>query len=147
MNRPSQDQYFMSMAKLVSTRSNCYKRQVGCVLIDASNRVLSTGYNGVPSGYPHCKEGECIRDGVSGSQLHLCVAIHAETNAIIQCKNSDRIHKAYITASPCLPCTVMLLNTPCYEVIYMAEYPGIEQSEATWKSCNRLWKEFIGDLL
>ncbi len=60
MERPSTDEYFMEMARLVSTRSTCLKRKVGVVIVK-DKRVLSTGYNGSPRGTHHCKELGCIR--------------------------------------------------------------------------------------
>lgn len=139
--RPTQDEYFIQMAKLVATRSNCYKRQVGCVAVDKNNNILSTGYNGVPRGFPHCKEGECPRDN-PGEDLHLCLATHAEMNAILQCPDVMKIAKIYVTDSPCLTCTVVLLNTGCQEIIFAQPYPGNGMAEKAWVSSNRIWRKF-----
>lgn len=142
MHRPTQDEYFMQLARVAATRSNCYRRQVGCVMIDSYNRVISTGYNGVPAGYPHCKIGECPREYIiPGEELGLCLAAHAEINAIIQCPNTRDIWKIYVTDSPCLQCTVALLNTPCHWIIFDKEYPGIE-SEIAWKKLKRKWVSY-----
>ena len=65
MARPTNDEYFMSMAKLVASRSTCIRRQVGAVIVK-DKRVLSTGYNGSPKGTRHCEELGCIRE-----QLHV----------------------------------------------------------------------------
>jgi len=138
MNRPTQDQYFMEIAHVAAKRSNCYKRQVGCVMIDANNRILSTGYNGVPQGYPHCEVGKCPRD-TPGKDLNICLATHAEMNALIQCHDKDKIWKIYVTHSPCLPCTIVLLNTICLHIIYDEPYPGFETSKAVWEKLNRNW--------
>lgn len=119
MNRPTQDEYFMAMARLAGTRSNCLSRQVGCILVDKSNRVLATGYNGVPRGFPHCDAGGCPRLGAEpGQDLHKCLAIHAEMNALLFCSDVDKITTAYITTSPCLTCAVMLLNTGCQRIVF-----------------------------
>ena len=143
MNRPTQDEYFMNIAKVVATRSNCYRRQVGCVMVDVENRILSTGYNGVPSGYPHCKKGECPREkNVPGDNLGICLATHAEMNAMIQCHDMDQIFKIYVTHSPCMPCTVVLLNTVCLNIIYDKTYPGWEASKVVWKKLNRNWTQY-----
>ena len=53
MNRPSWDEYFMEITRLVASRSTCLRRQVGAVLVKEKN-ILATGYNGVPSGITHC---------------------------------------------------------------------------------------------
>lgn len=140
MKRLSQGDYFLSMALLASERSNCYRRRVGCVLVDKNNRVLSTGYNGVPRGVKHCEVGACPRDNKpSGSNLNKCYAIHAEQNALLSCPDIDKIHKAYITTSPCITCTVMLMNTSCKEVIFIEAYPGWEESRDLWINSERIW--------
>lgn len=139
MNRPTQDEYFMKMARVAATRSNCYRRQVGCVMIDHENRILSTGYNGVPKGYPHCKPGKCPREKqMSGTALDICLATHAEMNALIQCPDANKIWKIYLTNSPCLPCTVVLLNTSCHFIIFDHQYPGTF-SKIAWEKLNRKW--------
>lgn len=138
MKRPDQHQYFMDIAKATATRSNCYRRQVGCVLVDANNRILSTGYNGVPRGFPHCKKGECPREN-PGENLDKCYAAHAEMNALIQCRDIDQVYTIYVTDSPCLPCTIVLLNTNCFRIIFDKEYPGAETSKIAWLKLNRQW--------
>jgi len=82
--REDVDLYYLGMARLVSGRSTCVRRDVGAIIVDANNRVISTGYNGVPSGMPHCKFGHpCAGANCpSGTGLDLCLAIHAETNSI-----------------------------------------------------------------
>jgi dCMP deaminase len=141
MDRPYQDKYFMDIAKVVATRSNCYRRQVGCVMIDKENRILSTGYNGVPKGVPHCEIGKCPRVH-PGQDLDICLATHAEMNALIQCKDPDKIWKIYVTHSPCLPCTVVLLNTNCSIILYGELYPGWEKSKDIWMKQENLWSHY-----
>jgi len=76
--RPGWDEYFMEIAKLVSTRATCPRASVGAVLV-VDRRIVATGYNGAPSGEPHCIEAGClVEDG------HCQRAIHAEVNAIAQ---------------------------------------------------------------
>ena len=88
--RPDTDAYFIDMAKLAASRSTCIRRSVGCVLVNARNHVLATGYNGVPAGSTHCNEVSTIRgaltfghacagaDADSGTNLDSCLAVHAE---------------------------------------------------------------------
>lgn len=118
--RPDQHAYFMQMARLVAERSTCARRAVGCVLVDERNHVLATGYNGVPSGWPHCNEGNaCEGAGAkSTTRLEACRSIHAEQNALIQCRDAFAIRAAYCTASPCVHCAKMLLNTSCELIVY-----------------------------
>lgn len=116
--RISINKYFMDLAKLVAKRSTCLSRQVGCVLVDENNNVLSTGYNGPPRCQEHCKE--CIKEKTNN--IHYCRAIHAEQNALLQCSDVMKIKKAYITDSPCNSCLKLFLNTSCEEIIYLREY-------------------------
>ena len=138
--RPSKTTYFLAMAKLVSTRGTCARRRVGCVLVDKHGLVLATGYNGNGRGQGHCIDSPC--EGAkykSGEGLEKCEAIHAEQNAILQCKNTEHIEKAYITLSPCVTCVKLLLNTSCKEIVYLEDYVN-KDAERIWKNANRLWK-------
>ena len=85
--RKSWDEYFMEIAEIVKTRSTCLRRQVGAVIVK-DNRIITTGYNGAPSGLRHCTDiGGCERERLhipSGQRHELCRALHAEQNAIIQ---------------------------------------------------------------
>ncbi|NLK90721.1 MAG: cytidine deaminase, partial [Clostridiales bacterium] len=58
--RPSWDEYFMQIAEVVKTRSTCIRRQVGAVIVK-DKQILSTGYNGAPTGLKHCEEVGCLR--------------------------------------------------------------------------------------
>lgn len=116
--RLTTDEYFIELTKIVAKRSPCLSRQVGCILIDENNHILATGYNGPPRKQEHCKE--CIRK--QANNLHLCRAIHAEQNALLQCKDVMKISKAYITYSPCNTCMKLFLNTSCKEIIYLEDY-------------------------
>lgn len=114
----TKDEYFIEIVKLVAKRSSCLSRKVGCVLVDSNNHILATGYNGPPKGQKHCIE--CIRKKTQN--IHLCRAIHAEQNALLQCNDVMKIEKAYITHSPCNTCMKLFLNTSCKEIIYIEEY-------------------------
>ncbi|OQO11679.1 hypothetical protein B0A48_03406 [Cryoendolithus antarcticus] len=85
--RPNWDTYFMTLASLAARRSNCMRRQVGCVLI-RSNRVISTGYNGTPRHLLNCLSGGCPRcnsaSSVGGTSLSTCLCLHAEENALLE---------------------------------------------------------------
>ena len=113
------DKRFMEMAELVSTWSSCYRtgRQVGAVIVK-NKRILTTGYNGAPSGVKSCVEkGVCMRDemGVaSGTRAELCYAVHAEQNAICQAaKLGISVEGAtiYVTHQPCVICAKMIVNS------------------------------------
>jgi len=127
-DRPDWDEYFVSIARVVATRSNCVKRKVAAV-ITVDRRIISTGYNGTPRGTRNCNEGGCPRCnsfGPGGADLGECVCSHAEENAITQSAYhgvSVRGGTIYTTFSPCLMCTKMIINAGLQEVVYGADYP------------------------
>ena len=127
MQRPSWDQYFMDITRLVATRSTCLRRQVGALLVKDRN-ILATGYNGVPSGISHCDMSGCLRERLkvpSGERHELCRGLHAEQNAIIQAaKHGTNIDGAtlYCTTMPCIICTKMIINAGIKKVIYGEGY-------------------------
>jgi dCMP deaminase len=128
MTRPSWDKYFMSIAELVAGRATCLRRQIGAVVI-MDRRILTTGYNGVPSGISHCDVTGCLREQLnvpSGERHELCRGLHAEQNAIIQAAYSGVSIKGasiYITHFPCVVCAKMLINAGIKEVVYANYYP------------------------
>ena len=167
--RPDLDRYFIDMARLVASRSTCIRRHVGCVLVDKRNHVLATGYNGVPAGSAHCNdpmiygvdpaEGSGLTghgpklafphacagaDSPSGTNLDACLAVHAEQNAVLQCRDAHSIAKAYVTAFPCPSCAKLLLNTSCLEVVYLEPY-GEGEGLDMWIRAGRLAVRFDGE--
>ena len=128
IERPSWDSYFMSIAQVVASRSNCMKRKVAAVIVK-DKRIISTGYNGTPRGCKNCDEGGCPRcNGFSesGKNLEDCYCSHGEENSIVQAAYHGISIKGgviYTTFSPCLLCTKMILNSGLSEVVYNAEYP------------------------
>jgi len=126
--RPSWDEYFLEVAKLVSKRATCLRRRVGAVIVQ-DKRILATGYNGAPRGLKHCLDIGCIRRELkipSGERHELCRALHAEQNALIQAslygisvKNST----LYATNQPCVICAKMLINAGINEIVIADGYP------------------------
>lgn len=125
------DKRFVELSQTIATWSSCYKegRQVGAVIV-RDKRIITTGYNGAPSGIKSCKEkGECLRIKLgipSGTRHELCYAIHAEQNAIIQAaKLGISIEGAtlYCTHYPCTICAKMIVNAGIKRVIYIHPYP------------------------
>jgi len=131
MERPSKQEYFMQIAKDVSSRSTCIRRQHGAVIV-RNDQILSTGYNGSPKGMPHCSILGCLRERIecpSGERYELCRSVHAEANAIIQAaKNGVNIDEAtmYITGMPCYMCAKMIVNAGLKEV-WVATYTGYDE--------------------
>jgi len=127
LERPSIDEYFMEMAKLVSKRSTCLRRKVGAVLVK-DKRVLATGYNGAPKGLPHCSEVGCMREKLdipAGERQELCRGLHAEQNCIIQAAVfgvSTKGATLYTTHFPCSICAKMIINAEISEIVYEEDY-------------------------
>jgi dCMP deaminase len=137
--RPSIDKTMLEVAAALAKRSTCLKAAVGCVLTDKHGRILAAGYNGVAKNQRHCNEGfPCAgHDLPPGSET--CQAIHAEVNAIIQCRDPDAIHTVYCTAEPCFRCTKDLLNTGATRVVFTNIYGPEPQAGALWRSAGREW--------
>ncbi len=118
----------MEIAELVSKRSTCIRRKVGAVIVK-DKRILSTGYNGAPSGIKHCYETGCLREKLkvpSGERHELCRGLHAEQNAIIQAAYHGVEIKGsvlYCTNLPCIICTKMLINAGIIKIYYKDGYP------------------------
>ena len=118
----------MAVAEEVTRRSTCLRRQVGAILV-VDRRILATGYNGAPSGVPHCEETGCLREQMavpSGERHELCRGLHAEQNAIIQAaKHGARIDGAtlYTTHHPCSVCAKMAINAGVKRIVCREDYP------------------------
>jgi dCMP deaminase len=138
--RPSWDEYFMNIAKVVALRSNCMKRKVAAIIVK-DRRVISTGYNGTPRGAKNCNEGGCPRcNGMaaSGTALDECLCCHGEENAITQAAYHGTSLKGstlYTTFAPCLLCTKMIINSGIAEVVYNEDYPLNQRALALLSEC------------
>jgi len=128
VTRPGWDQYFMDIARVVASRSNCMKRKVAAVIV-LDKRIISTGYNGTPRGTKNCNEGGCPRCNnmaASGTSLDECLCSHGEENAIVQASYhgvSLKDSTIYSTFAPCLMCCKMIINSGIREVVYNLDYP------------------------
>jgi dCMP deaminase len=104
----------------VARRSTCNRAQVGAIIV-RDKRILTTGYNGSPTGLPHCTDVGCLM--VNG---HCVRTLHAEQNAIIQAALhgvSTAGGTLYITHQPCLTCAKMIINAGIRRVVYGGDYP------------------------
>ena len=138
--RPDWDTYFMRMAHVAATRSNCMKRSVGAIVVNSDKQIVATGYNGTTFGYENCFEGGCDRwndHSVSqGEQLDLWVCIHAEENAIlIAGRTNTRGWSVYVTAFPWALWAKFMLQAGIKNVYYDSEYKG-EISKKLFAKCN-----------
>lgn len=129
MKRPTWDEYFMEMAELTAKRSTCMRRSVGAVIVK-DRHAIATGYNGAPAGIAHCEErGGCIRQKLnvpSGQRHEICMALHAEQNAIIQAAamgNSIEGGTIYVTHQPCAICAKMIINAGIKRIVIKEGYP------------------------
>ncbi|MBP1609895.1 MAG: hypothetical protein H6Q04_2130 [Acidobacteria bacterium] len=145
--RPDWDTYFMSIAKVVASRSNCIKRKVAAVIVK-DRRIISTGYNGTPRGAKNCSEGGCPRCSgmaASGSALDECLCCHGEENAITQAAYHGTSLKGstlYTTFAPCLLCTKMIINSGIVEVVYNQGYPLNEKALSLLRQCGIALRRF-----
>lgn len=139
VSRPSTDERFMTMAFVVSLGGTCRRRRVGCVLVDEHKHVMATGFNGPAATMDHCLDAPCKGASLpSGTGLDVCHAIHAEANALMQCKDIHKIVTAYCTDSPCINCVKLLLNTSCKRIVFGRRYPH-DEAEHLWYQAGRQW--------
>ncbi|HIW89300.1 ComE operon protein 2 [Ligilactobacillus pabuli] len=113
------DQYFMTQAVLLSTRSTCERLAVGAILV-RDKRIIAGGYNGSVSGDTHC-----IDEGCYLVDNHCVRTIHAEMNAVLQCAKfgvASADAEIYVTDFPCLQCTKMLLQAGIRKIYYLRNY-------------------------
>lgn len=131
--RPAWDVYFLSIARLVSTRATCDRKHVGTVLVDPDHQIISTGYNGALPGEPHCDEAGhdlvTLADGTTN-----CVRTqHAEVNCVAQAAKrgvSVRGATLYTTTYPCWPCARVVLSAGVRRIVYEGNYKNDPRVEA-----------------
>lgn len=134
--RPSWDEYMLTVAEATALRSTCSRRQVGAVIATRDHRIVSTGYNGGPRKYPHCLDGGCPRartgtDEGTGFGYEdpdaYCIAIHAEANAIMFSSPEQREGASlFSTLAPCLGCAKLMANSGVSEVVVRKGYDLFE---------------------
>lgn len=135
-------EYFSKIAEVVSSAGTCARRKVGCVLVNNLGHILATGYNGPPRGFDHCSVIRCPGANFeSGTNLDACMAVHAEQNALLQCSNVQDIYAAYVTATPCIHCIKLLLNTSCSILLFKELYPHSQEALRMWMIAGREWSQ------
>src|SRR3989344_8912711 len=125
MSRPSWRQYFLDVAKVVSSRATCPRASVGAVMV-RDNHIILTGYNGAPSGDSHCIDVGCDLIVITEEETHCKKAIHAEANVILKAAKygiSTNNCDMYIYADPymkcCWRCKQILRNSGISVVYYI----------------------------
>ena len=109
------DHSYLEMAEVWAQNSYCKRRKVGALLVK-DRMIISDGYNGTPSGF----ENICEEDGVTKPYV-----LHAEANAITKVAksgNSSEGATLYVTASPCLECSKLIIQSGIKRVVYRDEY-------------------------
>lgn len=163
--RPTWDEYYLSLAVMVSSRASCLGRAVGAVAV-RDNRILATGYNGMPDGWPNCNESErgCPRCAyrfdeeikqkdksvriVVPKQLDVCMCVHAEANVLnvaarfgLSVPGSD----LYVTDEPCMQCAKNLLQVGVRSVHYLRRFrvddPSSEEGRANLAAQHELMRK------
>ncbi|MBI2644055.1 MAG: dCMP deaminase family protein [Candidatus Wildermuthbacteria bacterium] len=120
LERPSWDEYFMMMSKLVAVMATCPKRRVGSVIVK-NKRIIATGFNGAPPKLPHCTEVGCLvfkEEGTSCQRV-----LHSEHNAILQNSGAMEGATLYTSFLPCLHCMKAVISARIAEVVYEKDYP------------------------
>lgn len=141
MQRIDKDNYYLKIAQTVAERSTCLRRKYGAVIVK-NDEIISTGYNGSPRGEVNCCDtGVCKREELNvpkGERYELCVAVHAEQNAIISASRDRMLGaKMYITGievqedsmyanpKPCLICSKLIKNAGITQVVGRKQDGGI----------------------
>ena len=137
----------MTLASLAARRSNCMRRQVGCVLV-REKRVMATGYNGTPRYVTNCNEGGCPRCNAAsnsgGSGLTTCLCIHAEENALLEA-GRERVGGGavlYCNTCPCLTCTIKIVQVGITEVVYSQSYYMDAEAAKVFKEAGVKLRQF-----
>ena len=127
LTRLDTDEYFLKIASVVAERSTCRRHHIGVVVVK-NKHILTTGYNGAPSGLKDCLELGCLRDELnipSGTRHEICRGIHAEQNAIVQAG----LHgvnleggTVYCTHTPCVLCAKILVNAKIKRFVSFSRY-------------------------
>ena len=121
------DRYFLKIASVVAERSTCRRHHMGAIAV-RDKHILTTGYNGAPSGLKDCLELGCLRDEMgipSGERHEICRGVHAEQNAIIQAALhgiSLEGSTIYCTHTPCVLCAKMLVNARIKRFVSFGRY-------------------------
>ena len=117
----SWDEYFMAVALLAAERSKDPNTQVGACIVDADNRIVSTGYNGFPYG---CSDDEYpwSREGAEAADTKYGYVVHAELNAILNARGRNVAGtRLYVALFPCNECAKAIIQAGITEVVYLSD--------------------------
>lgn len=113
----------MDILDSLKLRGTCPRRQCSALIIDERHILLSTGYNGSPSGIANCFESPCGGQDDEKGDTRNCIALHAEENAILHLEGNSRYaHTMYCTNLPCFHCAKIICHSEIKVVIYREDY-------------------------
>ena len=136
--RPTKDENFMEIARVISKRGECSRRKVGAIITSGRGRILSTGYNGLGPGQESCLDKPCAgAKAKSGTCLEDCQASHAEISALVTLEKPFDAYNIYCTTAPCISCVKALLLTSIRRIVFEEEYPT--SGKELWISNGRQW--------
>lgn len=124
------NEYFINISKIIALKSKDKKRQVGAILVsEKNNRILSTGYNGLPAN---------TNDNIDWNNRELVhsMIIHAEMNCILYANNKYENSILYSTLSPCKDCIKIIAAAKIKKIIYLEEYKDLLISKELCKKFN-----------
>lgn len=132
--RPSWDDTWLAAAAVMGKRSLCVRSQVGCVVVASDNRVVASGYNGPPAGFPHdgvacarwCHRSLWEQDGhVPEKDYSDCPALHAEANALSVGDRRDRVGGTlYVNSHVCFSCAKLVANSGLRRLVVRPDVPA-----------------------
>ena len=115
----------MRLAEVAASRSNCMKRGIGAIIVK-DNRVISSGYNGMPFGLTNCNEGGCKRcndNTLQGLELDKCLCLHAEESAVLEAGRPRTLGATmYCTAFACQLCAKMIIQGGIKRFVFHNNY-------------------------
>lgn len=141
------DEYFMGMAILSSQRSKDPNTKVGACIVDQDHKVVSNGYNGMPTGVDETKISWNRGEGLDSKYLYVC---HAEFNAILNTRDGAALKGCtlYVTLFPCNECTKAIIQTGIKEVVYMdnkyADTTGVKASALMLELAGVKVRQYVG---
>ncbi len=145
---PEPDDYYMSIALAVRRRANCRRSRVGAIIVK-NNRIISTGYNGVPEGMTNCLKAGCFRCSSTkdqfppGTGYDVCICVHAEQNAVLAAARfgiSVEGAHLYTTMQPCYGCAKELLQAHISRVVYV--HPWVPKNDGNAEMDAAMKKEY-----
>ncbi len=126
--RPDWDRYFLDLCEAVSKRATCNRGRCGCVIVK-NKRIMTTGYVGSPTGFPHCDEiGHDLRKVIDFNEKitqHCVRTLHAEQNAILQAARFGiplEGSTLFCKMTPCRTCAMMIINAGIKRVVCEKRY-------------------------